>query len=295
MRIVERTDIDVEKWDRLVLESNTSFFSLSWYLDATAENWSIVIDDDYTCGMALPYSVRMGIQTLYTPIFVRYMEWFGQKTKQMQAAFLIKEKFREIQFSVSEPVLGNGYEERVFQRINEGVEHKLKSQAKRSLKTAIKNDLKIFQSDKHNYISEVIHNELKGKFGGLNQNSMQSLKELFNKASEEGSLLSFEVRREKFEGGIICLENDHQLLYLKGAVSEAVKKQGGMYLALNEAISYAQSKGLDFDFGGSNIDGVRSFNHNLGGQDAVYYTYTMNKGPKWFRIAKRLKKKWIKK
>lgn len=80
MKIVEREHIDEESWNQLVDKTvGASFFSYAWYLDATAENWCIVVDDNYTRGIALPYSKRLGLETLYTPIFVRYIEWLGKR------------------------------------------------------------------------------------------------------------------------------------------------------------------------------------------------------------------------
>ena len=59
--------------------------------------------------------------------------------------------------------------------------------------------------------------------------------------------------------------------------------------ALNSAIEYAKENNLKFDFGGSNIEGVKRFNYNLGGIDEVYFMHIQNNGPAWFKLAKRLK------
>ncbi|MEY3237827.1 MAG: hypothetical protein RI883_1928, partial [Bacteroidota bacterium] len=75
MKIIQREHIDTKKWDALVSSSSdNAVFSLSTYLDAVAENWCVLTDDEYSKGIALPFTVRIGIKVIYTPIFVRYLE-----------------------------------------------------------------------------------------------------------------------------------------------------------------------------------------------------------------------------
>ena len=89
----------------------------------------------------------------------------------------------------------------------------------------------------------------------------------------------------------MCFEAKNQLLYVKGTVDAETKSKGGMYLALNAAINYAKEKNLKFDFGGSNVEGVKRFNYNLGGVDATYFMHVQNNGPVWFKLAKIIKKR----
>ena len=96
------------------------------------------------------------------------------------------------------------------------------------------------------------------------------------------------------QGGVFCFQSKTTLIYVKGAVGEAVKQNGGMYLALYAAIEYAKSNKLNFDFGGSNVAGVQRFNYNLGGTDEIYYVQTENNGPAWFKLARGIKSRLLK-
>ena len=104
-------------------------------------------------------------------------------------------------------------------------------------------------------------------------------------AKNQGVLSSYELQQG---GGIVCLENESQIFYLKGTVAEKVKKNGGMYLALNSAIESADDNGKLFDFGGSRISGVKKFNNNLGGEDVSYYFLEENKGPLWHKLISKI-------
>ena len=62
-----------------------------------------------------------------------------------------------------------------------------------------------------------------------------------------------------------------------------------MYLALNTAIENAIDANKNFDFGGSKVEGVKGFNHNLGGKNVVYYLYENVNYPWWYRLMKKMK------
>ncbi len=293
MKIIEREHIDIERWNKLVSASeNASVFSYSWYLDATAENWCVLVNNDYSSGIALPYSVRLGVKTLYTPIFVRYIEWLGAKSDFKQIQEKIKGQFSNIEVSIKQPILGVKYDSYVYQSIEVNVERKLGSQAKRSLKKAMKSELEVLVSKDYSGIENIVKSELVGKYNGIDEVSIHALSKLFQAAKKENRISVYEI---KGQGGIVCINDKGSLLYLKGTVSKSCKEQGGMYACLDRAIRDADQEHKKFDFGGSRIDGVKRFNHNLGGKDVTYYGYTFNNAPIWFKLARRIKNKWSKK
>lgn len=286
MRIIKRNDIDVPRWNELVSrDSSASFFSYAWYLDAVSDEWMIAVNEDYSFGMALPITGKFGIEILYTPPFVRYLEVLGKGDLEVLKA-LILGKFTYLNFTSREKIFDFSMEDRVFQKLEHTSEWSQKSQAKRMLKKASKNALKVRLSNSFESVYNVIRHELTGKVHGINDRTMMNLHQLFNNAAETGALRVFQVG----DGGIVCLQNDHTLLYLKGTVSGYEKKNGGMYLALNEAIDFARKNNLNVDFGGSNADGVKRFNHNLGGNDVPYFSTVKLDLPWWYKILKRIKR-----
>lgn len=288
MQIVERDNINIEKWDGLVSANTSKFFSYSWYLDAVAENWCVLVDDKYTKGLALPYSKRLGVETLYTPIFCRYLEWLGNEGYD-RIEELILQRFKSVEFSLRQPLLKCDSESFVYQEIMHR-EHKLGNQASRMLKKAEKNGLKYTKGVDVEIVLSLIESELKNSIKGIDDNSIPALKKLFDAALKAGVLVVYSTQN----GGIVCLENDKEVLYLKGTVEDKEKKNGGMYLIINAAIEDALSIHKTFDFGGSRAEGVKRFNLNLGGQDQYYYHYRINNGPFWFKFARSISRKWKK-
>ena len=287
MKIIEQQNIDLSRWEKLTNKhENISIFSKPWYLDAVAENWCVLVNDDYSRGVALPYSKRAGIEVLYSPIFGRYSELMGEFTNEEFA--LIKERFKVIEFACRQELFDKS-DERVYQVISDFESRKLGSQAKRSLKKAEKNGFTVGITNDYSNVLTKVKEELNHKFTGVTEKSLNALEQLFENAKQAEVIKVFNVIGDDGLGGIVCFESNDELLYVKGAVDSGTKSNGGMYLALNSAIEYAQEHRLKFDFGGSNVEGVKSFNYNLGGIDEVYFMHVQNNGPAWFKMAKKLK------
>jgi hypothetical protein len=287
VKIVERKNINVARWENLTnKQEGISLFAKAWYLDAIAESWCVLVNDDYSRGIALPYSKRAGVEVLYSPVFGRYSEVIGEFKEDELA--LITERFKVIEFACRHELFDKP-EERIYQAISDFKSRKLGSQAKRSLKKAEKNGFSVALTDDYSNVFSKVKEELNHKFMGITEKSLNALKQLFENAKQAEAIKVFNVAGNGNLGGIVCFESKDQLLYVKGAVDSETKSNGGMYLALNSAIEYAKENNLKFDFGGSNVEGVKRFNYNLGGVDEVYFMHIQNNGPAWFKLAKRLK------
>jgi hypothetical protein len=286
MKIVQRDHIDTLKWDALVESSSDAAYSYSWYLDGIAENWSILVNDNYTRGMALPFAKRVGVTTLYNPIFGGYVEFFGESMPQDELANLLTTHFDQIECSINAPLLGELGEKRHYQEIAANEEAVYKSQAKNSIKKALKNGLHCKQTKEFKAIYNLTRNLLLNKFDGIDDKAFDRLAGLLKSVDS----VCFEVHTDDFHGGIICLETINSVLYLKGSVDDHVRILGGMYLAMEAAIIYAKSVNKRFDFGGSNVVGVAAFNANLGGTDASYYHYSIDNSPGWYKLSKKIAK-----
>lgn len=298
MKFIQREHIDIEKWDALVKsDPNVAVFSLSSYLDAVAENWCIYTDDDYSKGIALPFTVRLGVKTCYTPIFLRYVEWIGDQSPQFQDLIkVLKTSFAVGQLSVKQQIPDETAEEYVFQLIESKTERTINSQAKRMLTKAMKNELHVTSSAETRGIQQIIAAELPQKIQSINTVSLSTLERLIANLRAEKLLEIRTIEKEgKLLGGLYLVNFNGYKLYLKGAFEKEAKDVGAMYFVMKEAILQAEKDKLIFDFGGSRVEGVRRFNVNLGGNDRVYYSYQWNNAAFWFNLLKKIRKGWKRK
>ena len=296
MKLLFSQSIDKSKWDALVLSSEDStVFSLSAYLETVAENWSVIVDDTYSCGMAIPFIERFGKRIAYTPVFLRYIEWFGDALSKQEAIELIKNYFEagNINFRSEDQNL-TAESTLKFQQILPG-NWKLNDQGKRMLKRFERSGMIIRANGEIDDVLTHINSELKNKIAGINQRSIQRLNVLASHLKEKGLLEIITVQLGgECVGGIFIVHKKGRSLYLKGTFTTHAKNQGAMYAVMNFAISEALAKEQVFDFGGSNADGVRRFNLNLGGHDEQYNTLSWDRLPRWYSIIQRIFK-WIKK
>jgi hypothetical protein len=296
LNFIEREHIDIEKWDRLVSTTKgSSVFSMSFYLDAVAENWCILVNEDYTRGMAIPYVVRLKMRCCYTPIFVRYLEWFGPSVDDHRFMAMLKAQFLQGQLNTKQKVRAKKLKRKVFQVIQPVSESDANSQTKRMLNKFGKSSLELTWGDDLSMIMHHIRRELPQKVHSLNKASLDRLGVLVSVLQEKKMLQMLTVREKgRGVGGIFVVEFNGSLLYLKGAMNKDTKDMGGMYAAMQEAIDLSQTKQLLFDFGGSNAEGVKRFNTNLGGQDSKYYAISWDNLPTWFQIVMKIRGLWKK-
>jgi hypothetical protein len=268
---------------------------MSFYLDAVAENWCILVNEDYTRGMAIPYVVRLKMRCCYTPIFVRYLEWFGPSVDDHRFMAMLKAQFLQGQLNTKQKVRAKKLKRKVFQVIPPISESDANSQTKRMLNKFGKSSLELTWGDDLSMIMHHIRRELPQKVHSLNKASLDRLGVLVSVLQEKKMLQMLTVREKgRGVGGIFVVEFNGSLLYLKGAMNKDTKDMGGMYAAMQEAIDLSQSKQLLFDFGGSNAEGVKRFNTNLGGQDSKYYAISWDNLPTWFQIVMKIRGLWKK-
>ena len=78
MELISKNNIDRKRWDQLVESTpGATVYNRSLFLDALAEDWCVVIIGEYQAGMAIPFTRRMGVKGIYTPNFIRSLNWLG--------------------------------------------------------------------------------------------------------------------------------------------------------------------------------------------------------------------------
>ena len=284
MNIVDRKDLDDEKWNLLVLNTRGgSIFSHTAYLDSVAEHWCVLVDDGYTNGMALPYTIRVGIKGLYTPNFSRYLEWLcldQQDCKKPADLFKQLQFYFKVASFNSQFIINESYKTTFVYQHNDGLKEYNKL-SKRMLKKFDNSDYIIKHSNQMSQIISFIHTNLSSKTRNLSAMDYKRFDRLVMSLRNENLLYVKAIfdKNGYIQGGAFFVEQNNSILYLKGAVSREAQDEGSMYALINEGISLAKSKNKSFDYGGSRITGVRQFFMNIGGYDQKYYFYQWNKSP----------------
>ena len=297
MRWIEAENIDKVKWEKWCHQSvdNQPFLSLD-YLQSVSRKLAFVLNDQETGGMPLPYFEKWGVKTLYTPVFSRWIDWIGADAPDtLELTVFLQNHFQQADFYCRREILNLKANTLIYQGLQEK-SFKLNQQAKRKVKSIQKEEIDFVQKLELVQGLQLIKTELKGRIATLAKPDFDTLEVLLNKHLKNNTLIQVNlVVKDQMEGVLFLIQTESRLLYLKGTCSKKWKSKGGMYALMQFAIELAFSKQLDFDFGGSRVEGVRRFNLCFGGKDINYYQYLWDKGPLWYKLLKTARNKWRKK
>ena len=292
-------DIDFEKWDTLVRESDhCSVFNTTHYLNATCPDWYAYMDDSYTFGFPVGVTSKLSIKSIYPPFFHRYSEIVGDESKvdlNELTSSMTKEFPAGIIHSKKDILETLSSEEFVYQQLNKEV-YKLKSQAKRMIKKFNDSGMVIeFDNSRSAEVLSLVKKELSKKMNLYSSSSSLALNKLISNLPKDISLKTIVLKDDNnLVGGLLALEHEDTFLYLKGTTAETAKENGGMYALMEHLINLSFEENKTFDFGGSRVKGVRFFNTRFNAEDKTYFCYRWDNSPGWYKFLKRIDR-WRKK
>lgn len=295
IQYTEHSHIDFKKWDSCISKStNSSVFVTSWYLNAACPNWSALILNDYEAVFPLAGNSKLGLPYLYQPLFTRYLGVYtcGEISEKLVNDFFeaIPPSFKYIEFSLHEnnPFNKADFEkkERLFQilelsRSYENLQNEFKGDAKRNIKKAEKNQLTVTNEVSPQQVVDLFKNNKGKELKGLNNADYELLTNLMTAALDHNSgfLVGVKNQENMLVAAGFFITHNNRILFLKGSANAEGKSTGAMYLVLNHVFkTYSNSYKL-FDFGGSSVETVASFNHNFGAKDCVYLQVKRNRLP----------------
>ncbi len=285
MKFLAINNETLQWWDSLCKQHSAPVFAYSFYWKSLADQAVICVNEKMNGGIVIPLITKAGIQQVYTPNFYRYSSWIGVEPSNPDWKKILIEQYKVGHFHL-ESSTGS----RCFQQIDWNEDWVMNSQAKRMVKKA--KDMEIVVSEDFNAVFSFVRHELGEKISSIAASDWSRLENMLVEAKRTGHLEILElVANGQLEGGLLLLHTPTRTLYLKGTVTAEAKTKGGMYYLMDYAIQTARTQQRTFDFGGSNAEGVKQFNHNLGGKDTFYEVLEWNNAPLWWRIARGIKKR----
>lgn len=286
MKLVERKNIDVQLWDEKITNSSLNNpFIHSWALDATAENWSAIANEDYSFLLPVPWDKKLGVKRGRQHYFSRQLDWIGSTNELREALNFAKNHFHELDFGLS---LTTTLEKtKRFQCLNYSEEIEYSKNTKRILK---KEQFEIIESDQiERFITIYGDNSFK-KFKQPDENLLR-LKRLISALFEQKLAKLYVIEHNKeLKAGAIFIDYKSTRTYLIGDSTPEFKKKGAMFHLLDFGIQNTSEKIETFDFGGSNVESVANFYKKLGGKDHFYSHFYWVNHPFWYSLLKRFKR-----
>lgn len=286
IQYITRKELDVSKYDTCIANAtNSRIYAYSWYLDIVADDWDILVLDDYLAVMPLPTRRKYFIQYIYQPAWIQQLGVFSVEAvdENMIKSFLkvIPDKFKKISTNLNdENYLNSSF---ISKRDNyvlnlntnyESLYSNYSKNRKRILKKIDKASLFINESEKHQIIFSFYRQYIFAK-SGLKEKDLQNLDLLLTKCYNLNKAVivsAFTADNENL-GGIVFLKDNNRFYYLVSAISNRGKDRQAMTFVVDYIIKKYASEKLVFDFEGSMIPGVASFFKSFGAENNPYYVF----------------------
>ena len=299
---LKHEEIDQNKWDDCISNApNGLIYGYSYYLNHMAENWDGLVLNDYEAVMPLIWNKKMGIKYLYTPYFISQLGIFGNFpiSNQLTSKFIysIPDFFSYADLCLNEQnQIENSIDYLIKRRTNyiiplqrrhEEIYAEYSKEAKKNIRQAYKNKLKLGESlPSHEIIK--MYSSAYGDKSKINERHYQNFENLIDYSVKSGRGISVFVKDFEDE---ICASAffgiDHKrIYYLIGAPTEKGRKLQATSFMINEIIKRYSGTGLIFDFEGSDLSNVAAFYKKFSPQKKEYFNLIINKLPlllKWIK------------
>ncbi len=260
---------------------------------------------DYEFIMPIPYTVKKSQSILYQPFFSQQLNVLGKELPSAEVInqFIssVPQIFKLAQFHFPNYLIQNitdyEIEEVVCQYLDlnqdyEAVSSEYSTNAKRQIKKAIKNELKVTETGDLEFFMSLFKETVGVKLGFLEDNYSR-LNRLMNVglSLKKGRLLTVQKGDEVLAMGYFFIQNK-RITYLKGASTIQGRDIGAMYYLMDFVIKEYAATNSIFDFGGSKIVSVAEFYKKLGGVNQTYLSFSKNNLPWLLKTAKEVRDKF---
>lgn len=280
---LKRHELDEDKYNSCIKSAiNSRIYAYSWYLDIVADNWDVLVLNNYEAVMPLPWRCKYFIKYIYPPAWTQQLGVFSESEIDdnliHEFIYSIPNKFKKvtIQFNVGNDISLKKTAERtnyilLLHKPYEKLLSSFKNNRTYSINLAKRNNLTV----KNCSFNELLKISNEKDAYKISKSAIESLKKLSNflKKNDKGFLLGVYNAGEQLIGGAIFLKEVNRISYLFSVVNIEGKKKQAASLLLNEVIHNYANSSFTLDFEGSMIPGIASFFKSFGAQKESYFLY----------------------
>ena len=286
IQYVKRKDLNVEKYDTCIQDSiQVRIYAFSWYLDIVADNWDVLVLDDYKAVMPIPWKQKYFIKYITQPLFCQQLGVFSKAkiAKKLEEEMVknVSDRFVKmtLNFNADNSLtlinivsmknyvldLKNSYEA-LFKSFSKGRKHAVKVGEKNNL--AIKNitilELIDIQNKFYNY-------------PGFSQKHLIDICESILKTNNGFVLGVF--KEDVLIGGGLFLVSKNRITYLFSAFNDEGRKLQAASFLIKNIIKRNENSNFILDFEGGNLPNMATFFKGFGANAEEYQQFTSQKFP----------------
>lgn len=284
IKYIKRKDLDVTKYDECIESSlQCRVYAFSWYLDIVADNWDVLVLNNYEAVMPIPWNSKFGLKYISQPFFCQQLNIYSLEVLKVE---VLKDFFNHIPkwfllidinlgFKIDNPILKKQNFTLSISTEYAFLYQNYRKDRKKSLRKAAQGNLKYEDYDSK---EKLIH-LYKDVFDYLNMpekyfNTINKVME-YCLAKNIGFTRNIVLNEELLCSGFF-LKHNYRIYYLFAASSKKGKQYGATTYLLDSVIKEYSETNYILDFEGSSIPSIASFYKSFGSDLNHYYNYKSN-------------------
>ena len=272
---IRHHQIDFNKWDNMInTHINGRVYNQSFFLNQFCR-WDAIILDDYSAGIPLPISKKIGVRGLLQPNFIQQCLWVGQIPDKRTIAkiwSIIIAKFNYIQFNTNLP-FDTDLTDRSNLIIPSEKIHNIESSFSKTLKKNLKKALSkhtIHPKPKPSQTVKIYQKNYGHLAYHLKNADYQKLLNISGNSPEYFVHIHV-LHNQNLTACLMFAVGNERAHYILGAPSKIGRNLNSLTVGIYEMIQFCKEHDLTFDFEGSNIPSVRDFYASFGSVNEPFY------------------------
>ncbi|PWG06543.1 hypothetical protein DIS07_01535 [Polaribacter aquimarinus] len=248
---------------------------MSWYLDIVAENWDVLVLNDYEAVMPLPWKKKYTIKYITQPYFCQQLGVFSQKklSKCEEIDFVKKIPFyffkTTLSFNAGNCILSNSVKLNYIldlsmdyttlkKNFSKGRKHAIQKGAQNNLEIKTIEINEIIKLQKSNYLYFFPESKLEKLFECVRKKNIGEVLGVF--------------KGNTFLGGGFFIRYKNRIIYLFSAFDDLGRKLQASSFLLSKIIEKESGQNLILDFEGGNMTNIGKFYRSFGAKVEKYPT-----------------------
>lgn len=298
---IKRKDLEVEKYDACIENSLQSrVYAFSWYLDIVADNWDVLVLDDYKAVMPIPWKKKYFIRYVHPPLWLLELGVFSLDAN-INFQIFFKTLFRAFRFVESrlntdmkidaDSVFLEPKEMQVvsLEQGYDAVFNNYRKDRKKDLAKANKLDLTEKWKDSAVNLITLFKNNVGKRTPNIQESDYIILKKLMATCIEKrvGEVLSIYDNENHIVASGFFLKHKKTVTILVSSTDFKNRKNGANTFLIDKAIQEYEKDFDIFNFGGSSMQSIAKYFLSFGGNSLNYQQIKLNTLPFLFKLFKK--------
>ncbi|QVY65351.1 hypothetical protein [Polaribacter sp. Q13] len=300
IRYVKRKDLEVVKYDACIDNSlQSNIYGYSWYLDIVADNWDVLVLDDYKAVMPIPWKKKLFIKYVYPPFWLIQLGVYSIEVVD-ENEFLI-ELFNDFKFAETRTNTYNSFSMfKAYERESElqillmendyaALFNNYRKDRRKDVAKAKKLDLIEKWKDNSEELIELFKNNVGKRTPYIVEKDYDVLKKLITVCLEKkvGEILSIYDKDDHLVASGFFLKYKKKVTILVSSTDFKNRKNGANTFLIDRAIYKFEKNFSVFNFGGSSLQTIAKYFLSFGASTLKYPQIKYNNLPFLLKLFKK--------